>query len=198
MEEVTVVVGTFGRQDWWEKGKKLAVVTENAQGHTAIHSHADTLANARNLGAVQADSEWLCFLDADDSLEEDYLEIMLAGTGDLRVPRLFFMEKGIEPYEPFDLTKRDMAVGNPCPIGTLIRKDLFVDIGGFQNYRAWEDWALFQRAWMTGAKIVHHDAIYFASHRVESRNNTVGSPAELHTQITTDNKKWLKKYVNAL
>lgn len=198
METVNVIIGTFGRQDWWEKGKRLAISTYDIQGHDVIHYHGNTLAEARNLGAAQSDAEWLCFLDADDALEEDYLNILLAGEGDLRVPRLMFVEGHKEPYEPFDLTKRDMNAGNPCPIGTLIRKEMFMDVGGFQEYPAWEDWAMFQRAWMLGADVVHHDAIYFASYRDESRNNTVENPNELFKQIISDNKKWLRKVNNAL
>ena len=198
MDEVNVVIGTFGRQDWWERGKNLSISTQECQGHRVIHQHGNTLAEARNLGAAQADSEWLCFLDADDALEEDYLDTLLAGSGDLRAPRLFFVDYGTEPVEPFDLRERNMAIGNPCVIGTLIRKSMFEEVGGFKEWRAYEDWAMWQRAWMLGAEIVHHDVAYLASHRQESRNNTVENPRKLMQEIIADNKKWLKKYNRAV
>lgn len=198
METATIIIATFGDQKWQMRAERLALTTELTQHSEVIAVHSDSLAHARNEGTSRASGDWLCFLDADDALEEDYVAKMLAGTGDLRAPRLFFTEGNKEPWEPFDLTERDMRVGNPCAIGTFVRKEMFDTVGGFQGFRAWEDWAMFQRCWMIGADIVHHDAIYFAEYDPESRNNTVYGPTVLHSEIVKSNQKWLRKYNRAI
>jgi len=112
----------------------------------------------------------------------------------LRAPRLFFIEDNVDPWEPFDLTERDINHGNPCVIGTMIRREMLLDVGCFQEHRAWEDWAMFQRCAMIGAEIVHHDAIYIATSNPNSRNNTVKRPRKLAAEIQEANKNWKETY----
>ena len=71
---VTTIVSTFGGPDWERMGHRTA------REHDAIHVHlpTGTLAEARNKGAEAATGDWLCFLDADDSLAPGYLEAMRA------------------------------------------------------------------------------------------------------------------------
>lgn len=190
MERVTIIVGTFGDEAWMARGIATAgriILEHETRNDVPVRAyHGRTLAEARNAAAYEADPGWLCFLDADDDLEPGYLDALLAGSGDLRAPAFRL------GYELVDLTGRDIDTINPCVIGTLIRRDLFIDAGGFWHERAWEDWSLFRRAWLLGARIVHHpDAVYHASTEAGSRNNTVTRPLDLLRDIRAAHTAWL-------
>ena len=174
--DVTVIVGTYGDDHWRDQGAATAAA------HEAIHVHGDTLAAARNTGAEWATREWLVFLDADDELSEGYCDAILAADGDLRAPalHLIYPDRVVIP----DLAKRDIERTNPCCIGTAIRRDLFLAIGGFPELDGWEDWAVYLRAVRRGAHLVHvPDAIYRATVRPGSRNQSVPDPSSLYAHI---------------
>jgi cellulose synthase/poly-beta-1,6-N-acetylglucosamine synthase-like glycosyltransferase len=71
-----------------------------------------------------------------------------------------------------------------CVIGTAIRLSLFRQLGGFWEWPAWEDWALFLAAHRRGAVLTHvPEAVYYATVRADGRNSTVDNPRRLHAQI---------------
>ena len=180
--DVTVVVATYGTEEWREMG----CVT--ARLHDAIHLHGDTLAEARNLAVEVCDSEWLIYLDADDCLAPGYVDAMAHATGDLRAPRLRFIDPDGAQHEPFDLTRRDIARTNPCAIGTAVRRADVLAVGGWREWPAFEDFDLFRRLWLNGARIEHVSAaIYLARRRPGSRNE-VADPAGLTKAIIDSHK----------
>jgi GT2 family glycosyltransferase len=175
--DVTVVVSTYGTGDWEAMGAATAAA------HDALHIHADTLAEARNLAVDVADSEWVIHLDADDSLAPGYIDAMSHATGDLRAPRLRFVHESGRVNEPFDLTRRDIRRTNPCAIGTAVRRADILTVGGWRDWPAFEDFDLFRRLWLAGGRIEHVSAaIYLARRRPGSRND-VADPAGLTRRI---------------
>ncbi len=171
-----MIVATYGADEWAVLGESTA------EAHGAIHVHGPTLATARNQAAERAATDWLVYLDADDSLADGYLDAMALAYGDLRAPvlELRYPDKVVRP----DLTGRDIERTNPCCIGTAIRRDMLLDCGGFPDFPAWEDWALFLRAARRGATITHvPDAIYQATVRSGSRNQSVPDAAHLYQSI---------------
>ena len=95
---------------------------------------------------------------------------------------------------PISLAGRKIKDWNPCVIGTLIRKSMFVRCGGFWDERAYEDWSLFRRAWLLKAKIEHvPDAVYTVHVRPESRNNTVDDPLGLCQDIRMSHRAWMRE-----
>ncbi len=192
--DVTVLVATFGTDAWRITGERRACRL-TSHGAPIVHVHADTLAEARNLAASRARTGWLCFVDADDDLADGYLPAMVAADGDLRAPALVEVaddgtETTIDLLEP----RRDIVTGwNPCPIGTLIGRDLFHDVGGFWDEPAWEDWSLFRRAFLAGASLRHvPGAVYRAHVRPDSRNRTVHQPDQLRAAIIASHRRWLR------
>lgn len=178
--DVTVVVGTYGDERWPTLARARAIPAAEHQA-PVIHVHLDTLAKARNEGARQAETEWLCFCDADDELTPGYFEAMAKGQADLRGPT-------VEYVEPNGQTRRILwpscaldSGNNFLPIGTLIRRKLFLDVGGFCEWPIYEDWCLWQRCWSAGATIEQiPDAIYRAYVAADGRNERLSQAEREH------------------
>lgn len=165
--EVTVIVATFGDQEWVELAHRRAVPSAP---EPVIHQHHDTLAAARNHGAEMAATEWLCFLDADDELAPGYMEAMAEAEADLRGPAVVYVRDGVRE-EPKLWPAKSLRHGNYLPIGTLVRRDMFFKAGGFRDEPLYEDWSLWLRCWNLGASVQQvRDAHYIAHVRTGSRN----------------------------
>ena len=186
--DLTVLIVTHG-SDWWrDLALERAEPSARDQAHTIVHHEPGpiNIAHARNIAATKATSEWLCFLDADDQLAPGYVQAMGKAHGDLRAPALAQVRNG-QVGDPVSLAEREIEELNPCVIGTLIRRERFNQLGGFRNWRAWEDWDLFLRAVRAGDQIEHvPDAVYRAWVRSGSRNRSVVNPKRLHAQIKSD------------
>ncbi len=172
---VSVVVGTFGSDDWIDLARERAwpsVLDQTFPAFELLHEHADTLASARNGGAAQSAGEWLCFLDADDELDPGYLEAMLAAPGgDLRQPSVAYIAPDGTEAPPELIPAKPLLEGNYLVIGTLVPRELFLRVGGFADWPIYEDWDLWIRCARAGAEIVQvPDAVYRAHTRLDSRN----------------------------
>jgi glycosyltransferase involved in cell wall biosynthesis len=196
--DVTVIITTWGSPDWMAQGTAslFRAVEVLVEGASVAHHHANRPASAgsaRNEAVDRFDPEgWICFLDADDRLEPGYLQAMDRAQDHDRQLLTPALQIGRSPAR--HLTDRDILTGlNPCPIGTLIHRSLFDEIGGFGDEPAWEDFAMFQRAVLVGAEIKFvPDAVYLASYNPRGRNSTVHRPKQLLQQIRTDNRAWAR------
>ncbi len=178
--DATIIIGVFGDIRYWlDIARANALPSARKQGCRVILSAGNTLAEARNSAVRGVETEWLIFLDADDELSDGYVESLLAGEGDLRAPAVKW-----DDAEPVLLDDRDIEQMNPCVIGTAIRTKLFMELGGFQEFSAWEDYALFLKAYRRGATITHNPAAVYVVHsHKDSRNNTVQDPGTLFNSI---------------
>jgi hypothetical protein len=172
---VTVVIGTYGDFARWRAIAARALTSLERQARPpddVLHVHADALALARNAGAEAARTEWLCFLDADDELAPGYVGAMLAAEGDLRYPRVVWVEEGRPEPPPCELGPFDLRERNYLVIGTFVRREQFLRLGGFDpRLPIYEDWDLWLRCRRDGARIVLcRDAVYRAHVRAGSRN----------------------------
>ena len=180
---MTIIVATFGDISWYELAGQRAMPSARTQGCPVLRHHGESLHEARNTAAGHAQTEWLCYLDADDELSPGYIAAMSEASGDLRAPAVTWITEH-SATDPVTLADRDIEVMNPCVIGTLIRRELFHDLGGFKDWPAWEDWDLFLRATRAGANIEHvPNAIYRAHVRPRSRNQSVTNPRDLMRRI---------------
>lgn len=184
MVSVSIIIATYGIPAWAALAVEHALPSALDQGCQVIVEHGETLAGARNHGAAQAGGDWLVFLDADDQLEPGYVDSILDGSGDLRVSPLVEVDGGAR--RRIDLSVRDIECLNPCHVGTAIRRDMFDACGGFPDFPAWEDWALFLRAHRRGATIEHLPAdrpAYVATIRPDRRNTNHDADHRLHRRI---------------
>jgi hypothetical protein len=189
--EIDVIVTTWGSDQW--KAAGIATAFRNSGHFHHIDSTTVSAGEARNHAVQMLDPQgWICFVDADDNLALGYLEAMEAAYEHER--QLLTPALSLGGSTPRCLYERDILNGlNPCPIGTLIHRDLFDEVDGFGDEPAYEDYSMFQRAVLVGAEISFvPDAVYLAGHNPRGRNSTVRNPKRLVEQIRKDNRRWLK------
>lgn len=192
--DVQVIVTTWGHPSWAGLARKTAIPSAVDQA-PVFHYHTVTpgAGAARNEAVSDCNpSEWIIFLDADDELAPGYVEAMKAAVEhdeQLLSPALQL------PGQPArTLEDRDIVNGiNPCPIGTMIHRRMFDEVGGFWNERAYEDWSLFRRAVLVGAEILFvPDAVYHAHSTPSGRNGTVPNARRLMRDIVRSHNQWMK------
>lgn len=177
--DVTVVIGTFGDPSWEHLARARAIPSAAALGVPVIHEHAATLHDARNAALAQVDTEWVVHLDADDELEDGFIDELARGTADLRAPAVRYVREGIlRPARmPRVAGHRHTCTGDCLPagnwlvVGTAVRADLVREVGGWEPWPVYEDWALWLRCWVAGATVeAVPSAVYRAHVRSDSRN----------------------------
>lgn len=178
----TIVVGTYGDDEWIRLANQRAIPSARAQGCRVVHVHADALHEARNTGLEQVTTEWVVFLDADDELRPDYVDTLLAGTADLRVGAIQYMTPGGRPQRPYvpkvaghrhECTAECITsgAGNWIHIGAMVRAELVREAGGWRDWECYEDFCLWMRVLLLGATVeAIPEAVYVAWVRKSSRN----------------------------
>lgn len=181
--EVTVAVATFGERSWIDLAEQRAIPSAEALGVPVVHTHADTLHDARNAALDQVDTEWVCHLDADDELEHGYFTAMANATADLRAPRVRYLRNMFEQSCGFpkvaghghDCDADCLTDGNWLVIGTVARADMVRAVGGWRDFPWSEDWDLWLRCYLAGATVEPvRGAVYRAHVRRSSRNRALG------------------------
>lgn len=182
---IAVCVGTFGDARHWEKvARTWALPSAEMQDELPARvtwNHGPDLRAARN-DIARHDTEWLCFLDADDELDPGYIAAMAKAAKDLDGDWLLqpatlgvYPDMSEDPH-PVVIPRKNLLDGNFMVVSTLIRTEQFHRIGGFRDWPIYEDWDLFLRAWRDGARFMAvPDAILRVHVNPESRNN--GDPA---------------------
>jgi GT2 family glycosyltransferase len=199
--DVTVIVATYGDDRWHEMAMKRAVESAKHQAPVRVMhvGNGVGLSEVRNRAVAEFDPQgWICFLDGDDELEPGYIDHMDRATGphgQLMIPAIRYVRPGAAwaRVSPRVFRDRDIIGGlNPCPIGTLIHRSVFDDIGGFWPERAWEDWSLFRRAVLAGVRLAFvPNAVYRCHVSNNGRNSTVSDQHGLRAEIIESHDRWL-------
>jgi len=177
---ISVVIATYGTSEWSRLAYDRALPSvegQDADEIRLVHDPEGTIATCRNRGAHETTGDWLIWIDADDELAPGYvgamrraLEQQTDGNQTLFTPAVQQIRKG-RPGDPifFDrgISLRD---DNWLVIGTMIHRDLFNRVGGFDEYpHGFEDFALWSKCFRIGAQIVKvPDAIYRYFHNPQS------------------------------
>jgi glycosyltransferase involved in cell wall biosynthesis len=190
MNDVTIIIATFGGSEWAKKAEKA---TASARNQTVpaqvIPLHAQSLAQARNSAAFMASTEWLIFCDADDTLAPDYVEKMLEGDDGttLRQPSTIGVyPDGTRDAEPVLIPARDLRQSNYLVIGSMCKREDFVAAGGFDDsLPVLEDWDLWLRLWKEHGAIIgqRREAIYEVGVYPDSRNQNTKLHHNYYNQI---------------
>lgn len=183
---IAVCVATYGDYRHWAPLATRAMRSADCQTVRPAYVrwvHSLSLHTARNQAAheaasLRAQADWLCFLDADDELDDRYIETMWDTVRDLSEPALVqpatlgVYANGREDPEPVLIPPKPLLDGNFMVIGTLVRYDQFHRVGGFQDFPCYEDWDLWIRCSRDGAKLLScPEAIYRVHVSDVSRNN---------------------------
>lgn len=170
--DCSVVISTFGDPKWQALAQERAIPSAGSFGVPVYYNHCDSLYEARNKGLYEVETEYVCHVDADDALAPGFFESMAKVSGDLRPPsvnyvhqNVTFMPRVIGRYGVHKHICRAECLeeGNWLVVGTVARTKLLQDIGGWRDYVTFEDFDLFQRAWIAGATITPvPEAVYRA------------------------------------
>lgn len=198
---VGVVVGTYGDDDWSQRGQATADQLRAAFPEVhVISSHDHTLAKARNTGAkvlsLDIQPWWLCFVDADDELEAGYFDAMrrrimersylVAEWSALLVPAVRYVNQdGTETPVciPNGTPRRPLYEINRACIGSLVEAHVFDRLGGFHELAMYEDWQLWLRACERGVPLLDvPDAVYRAHVHPVSRNQLSENAVSIYWQ----------------
>jgi glycosyltransferase involved in cell wall biosynthesis len=191
---VSILICTFGEAKWRDLAINRALRSAQSQKEAfevnAWHEPDGTLASSRNAAAKEASGDYLCFLDADDELAPGYIEAMIAAwwrvvdttsavlplpEQALYVPAVQYVYRDKdgerEESEPQLLnTGRPLVEINRAVIGSPVPRQLFLDLQGFKDLPALEDWELWLRVSRFLPLIDVPDAVYRAFVRPGSRN----------------------------
>ncbi len=183
MARVSVVIGTFGSDEWKRQGQEAlaSLFNQTFDPVSVHHHHATTLAESRNSGAASADGDWLCFLDADDRLHPEYIEAMSEAIDELGDGKALLQpshrnDKDRPTGKAGEITiipPCDIRRGNFLIIGTVAPRDIFTKVGGFSDeFDLYEDWELWIRCMVHESLKVKQvpRAIYEIKVREASRN----------------------------
>lgn len=185
---ISIIIATYGDDIWKEIAQRAVISAENQTLKSeVIYVHGDTLAQARNEGASISTGEYLIFLDADDELHEDYTLHMSRCNYDLTQCAI-----QIGNDIPNILEKKDLRRFNYLIIGTMVKKAKFL---GFKEYPAWEDWDLWVRMYLKGARIgLCEKAIYKIHQNKNGRNSSMTQEFqnELHSRMVADHDEFEK------
>jgi glycosyltransferase involved in cell wall biosynthesis len=137
------------------------------------------VARARNAGAARARGQYLVFLDADDLLEPNYVARCLAALQAAPSSvayaysqmRYFGAAEGIYRSKRFGRWK--LIIGNFINASALVRRDVFLEAGGFdpdmaghEDHALWV--ALLERGW--DGVFVPEPLLRYRRHETPSRN----------------------------
>ena len=194
---ISVVVTTYGDPDWQRLAHERAVPSVRAQTKQAyeliVHHELDMeIGPARNAAAEQATGDWLLFLDADDELDENYVAAMHKAIRDTDEPLPLLQPAVIwqirnrkttmapQLFPPVDLRTENFLV-----IGTVVRRSLFMEVKGFEDYpHGFEDWSCWAKCWKAGANVVQvPDAIYRAWANPRSKHNLLWRNKRLQREM---------------
>lgn len=194
MSSIGIAVSTFGTEEWHDRGRatlsKAVVNQGRAMPYIHVHSGAG-LQDARNKAAAGLDAKWVIFLDADDMLAPGYVDAMERAIEEKPQARLFqpstrTMDSDEKPYM---MPIKNMYATNFLVIGTMVNREMFLDLEGFKDMPALEDWDLFIRFALQGVELAQvHDAVYEIGFSPDSRNHNESVRAAMHAGIHIEYK----------
>lgn len=204
--DVSIAVSTFGSDAWRLLAEKRSLPNARSFGVPVIYNHGKTLHEARNLGLSQVETEWICFLDADDELEPGYFDEMDKADGDLRPPAMRYVPPGVVRmptvvgHSHASCYADCLLGGNFMCVGTVARTELLREVGGWKEWGTFEDFDLWQRCWIAGATITPvPSAVYraYSTPQGRCRNLPVAESTRIQRMICETNLPdrdwtWLK------
>ena len=173
---LSILVASHGDDGWRELAHTRAIPSAVNQGALEVLDRHDagrkaTRASVRNKLAEEAAGDWLCFLDADDELEDGFAGAMSDAetAGALLTPAIrYICPDG--PQEPCFWPQVPVERGNWMVVGTLVERELFWEVGGWRHFAGtgmtneYDDWELWIRCQKAGAVPVKVPGAVYVAH----------------------------------
>lgn len=141
---------------------------------------------ARQAGFEASNSEYVCFLDADDKLGKGYIEEALKHlhTSDVVYSDIqYFENKTTKTDFPETMNPAQIAIGNFMHVGCMTKRSVIEASHAFNhppltNYH--EDWFFWRKVLKAGFKIKKQKNLYHARYHDDNRSNVLHSE-QFHT-----------------
>lgn len=198
---VTVVVATCGTDEWKRLGDEAVADFRDSQTVPVIRVHLPngTVSEARNAGLAKVMTDYVCFLDADDSLAGSYFgfipqhdvtvtAISYQNRTAPMIPKVWTHESHRKNYHKGNCFSECLLDGNWVHVGAIIKTSVIKAIGGFKEWPVYEDWALFLELQQNGASFGRSErSVYKASVRATPGHRNQSLPIReknnIHVQI---------------
>ncbi|MEQ9822799.1 MAG: glycosyltransferase family A protein [Puniceicoccaceae bacterium] len=146
-----------------------------------IRSERSLVGSNRNFGIERSNAPFVCCLDADDVLDEHYLEKTLfrllwdnadvAGTG-ARCLGASNQLMGVKPV----LENREILSHNGIMSASVFRKELWEKVGGYEDFGLgdayiYEDWHFWCKCALAGARFLNLPREFLIGYRVHSSSS---------------------------
>lgn len=182
---IGIAVCSYGDWSWKARAKKAcdsALLTSADQVYWRHEDDGENICEVRNSSVEKLETEWVIFLDADDNLDVNYVDAMREALESTDEDDVIFRPSLQGFYDNGDITdvtmlaRTDMYRQNCAVIGSMHRKDRFIEVGGFDpSLPILEDWDLWLKLMTTGSCIIDvHGAVYRNHIRTDGRNSQAG------------------------
>ncbi|MEK6288855.1 MAG: glycosyltransferase [Acidobacteriota bacterium] len=134
----------------------------------------------RNGMAASTDADWLAFVDDDDLIDPEHLEVLARHSVGFDIIYSDCRVVGAEvPWKVRQFDLQAVRQANYVPITVLMRRELFLELGGFHLDRGpiGEDWDLWIRAGEAGARFRFVPQVTW-TYRLHSGSRTLLSSSE--------------------
>lgn len=150
--EIRVVVVDDGSDDGTTPQACDLLAEQFGEHVRVIHQPNSGLPGARNRGAAEAGTEYLVFLDADDTIAPDFVSKLAAAidhASDRVVSHAYCQEtltdRAHGTWRVPDWDPELLLITNLHPVTCLVRREVFEELGGFDatmtgGYEDWEFW----------------------------------------------------------
>lgn len=176
MKTIGIAIATFGDDLWRDMAVSAYRSAQATSADQIVTVHGSTLAKARNEAAQKLSTDLIIFLDADDLLDKHYVDVLRSN---LRDGKVLYQPAtlGLHPSGAFDdsaclIPDRGIFTSNHLVIGTACSREDMLRLGGFDELQVLEDWDLWIRMILDGAKVLSlSDMIYVVRVNNSGRNN---------------------------
>lgn len=200
--DVTVVVATCGSDEWHKMGDQSYKDLENlGVPIVRVHLNNGTVSQARNKGLTQVKTEYVCFVDADDTLDAEYFNFKPIADVTVTaisypgrkatIPKVWSHEKRRSKQHEGDCDASCLIDGNYCHVGAIIHTEALKAVGGFKEYPVYEDYGVMLAMHLNGSSFGRREeSVYMANVRRNTSHRNQSMPVsernKVHEQIVED------------